>query len=148
MKEKAISVIIVMLLLLFSGCTTTTDNQTNETNGNQTQEPDDQEQNETENIAPTANIWVDTLQGNASLTVNFSGHGYDPDGEIVGYEWRFQDVVSSEGEGIQSQIEVGYVEYSKNFSHTYEYAGFFSVNLYVYDDDGAVGNDTITIVVL
>lgn len=65
--------------------------------------------------------------------VTFDGSGsYDPDGEIVSYEWNFGD--GSYGSGV-------------NPTHTYTAVGTYEVTLTVTDNSGAVDSDTMTVIV-
>ncbi len=85
-----------------------------------------------DNLPPVAGINADTLSGKTPLTVNFESNSSDPDGTIVGYEWKF-------GDGSQATTE--------DASHTYLTPGNFVVTLKVTDNNGAVNTDVTTIVV-
>ncbi|MFP4521949.1 MAG: PKD domain-containing protein [Fibrobacterota bacterium] len=77
---------------------------------------------EASNQAPSAVISVDTENGDAPLTVNFTGSGSaDPDGSIVSYYWDFDDGENSSQD---------------NPSHQFS-AGEYNVMLAVTDDLGA-----------
>ncbi|MDI6813839.1 MAG: NosD domain-containing protein [Desulfitobacteriaceae bacterium] len=69
------------------------------------------------------------LMVNELITFNASA-SYDPDGEIVSYEWNFGDHNSSTG---------------VITSHRYAAAGDYTVTLTVTDDEGANGTYTLTI---
>ena len=84
-----------------------------------------------DNQQPIAYIGLDPTSGIAPLTVNFDGSGsYDPDGEIVSYDWDFGDGTTAWGETV---------------SHTFNYPGVYTVTLTVIDDQGSTGSDTIEI---
>lgn len=60
-----------------------------------------------------------------NFTVNFSGEeSWDPDGEIVSYEWDFDD---------------GSISNQCNLVHIFSSEGFYNVQLTVTDNDGQVG---------
>jgi PKD repeat protein len=66
--------------------------------------------------------------------VVFDGSGsYDPDGQIVSYEWDFGDGTSGSGVTV---------------SHIYEVGGTFTATFTVTDDQGAKDSITLTITVL
>lgn len=88
--------------------------------------------NEVENKHPTVNIYASETDGFAPFTVNFTGEGYDSDGVIISYYWKF-------GDGGHSG--------KQNLSHTFEKSGQYKVTLIVEDDDGAKDLDIIKIFV-
>ena len=66
--------------------------------------------------------------------VEFSSSGsYDPDGEIVSYQWDFGD---------------GDTSTDMNPVHVYENPGVYTVSLTVTDDEGAAGSDSCSLQVL
>ena len=82
-------------------------------------------------VPPVASIFSNSSSGIAPLTVNFDGSGsYDPDGEIVSYDWDFGDGTTDSGETV---------------SHTFSDPGMHTVTLTVTDDQGATDLDTIQI---
>jgi PKD repeat protein len=65
------------------------------------------------------------------LNVTFDTSGsYDPDGEIAAFVWNFGDYSSSNGSSV---------------THSYKYAGNYTVTLTVVDDKGAEGHACATI---
>jgi PKD repeat protein len=85
------------------------------------------------NVAPTADAGID-LTANEGATVNFSGSFTDPGAEDTHtLDWDFGDGNLASG----------------SLSPTHEYGdnGSFSVTFTVQDDDGGVGNDTLTVTV-
>jgi PKD repeat protein len=85
------------------------------------------------NVEPIAAFTASVLFGEAPLTVNFSAVlSYDPDGDIVKYEWDFGDGTSGDGMSV---------------SHTYTVAGTLTVVLKVTDDGGKTDTAQKTIVV-
>ncbi|MGQ9470759.1 MAG: PKD domain-containing protein [Candidatus Aminicenantales bacterium] len=79
----------------------------------------------TPNKPPVANFTYSPQKGEAPLTVNFDASlSYDPDGQIVRYDWDF-------GDGSQAT--------GKIVSHTFSTPGLFSVRLTVTDDKGKIG---------
>ncbi len=88
------------------------------------------------NANPTATANAEPLFGNAPLTVSFNAEGsYDPDGEIVKYEWDFD-----EGAGYQD-----FTDTNGSAEYTYEYARTYTAVLRVTDDDGAMSTDSVEI---
>ncbi len=84
-----------------------------------------------DNLSPKASIFADGTVGIAPLSVYFDGSGsYDPDGEIVSYDWDFGDGTTDSGETV---------------SHTFRDPGGYTVTLTVTDDQGATGSDTVEI---
>ncbi|MEA3361562.1 MAG: PKD domain-containing protein [Thermodesulfobacteriota bacterium] len=70
--------------------------------------------------------------GEAPLSVSFNGSGTDSDGSVVAYAWGFGDGTTSS---------------AQNPSHTYNTAGTYTATFTVTDDDGATGNETVSITV-
>lgn len=83
-----------------------------------------------ENIAPTAIASADQTVGIAPLSVQFTGRGTDPDGTIQSYAWNF-------GDGTLSNIQ--------NPLHIYNEVGTYTPTLTVFDNDGATGTDSLSI---
>jgi len=82
------------------------------------------------NTPPVAVAGADPTSGDTPLAVSFSGlSSYDPDGQIVQYQWDF-------GDGTQEFNQV------PQTSHTYTSEGTFTVTLLVTDDLG--GTDSTT----
>ncbi len=78
------------------------------------------------NKPPVAILTVNPTSGNAPLTVHADGSGsYDPDGDIVKYEWFFY--------GGGGHADVGGI----TMDNVYDTPGDYSVWLRVTDDDGA-----------
>ncbi len=85
------------------------------------------------NQNPVADISTDTLNGFIGFPLNFDGSGsYDPDGTIVSYLWDF-------GDGTTSNSPV--------VSHTFVNDGTYTVVLMVTDNDGAVDEESVDVVV-
>ena len=85
------------------------------------------------NASPLAVAGASPGTGSAPLAVTFSSSGSsDPDGTIASYAWTFGD---------------GGTSTDANPAHTYTTPGNYSAELTVTDDDGAVGSDTVNIVV-
>ena len=83
---------------------------------------------------PVAAITATPVRGTVPLTVGFSSAGSsDPDGSIVGYEWRFGD----------GSPPVG----GSSASHTYNSAGSFTAELRVTDNSGLTASRSTTITV-
>jgi PKD repeat protein len=81
------------------------------------------------NQSPTASFVFTT----DALTAHFDGSGSsDADGYIAAYSWDFGDGAKGNGAKI---------------SHTYVYAGTYTVRLTVADDDGALGTTTRSVTV-
>ncbi len=90
--------------------------------------------NEPPNQAPVANCQANKTSGNAPLTVNFNGsNSSDADGDIVAYQWDFNNNVPDNN--------------NVNASYTFQNPGVYNVELTVTDDDGATDNCTIQITV-
>ena len=85
------------------------------------------------NLPPTANIRAEPISGFAPLTVTFTGGGDDPDGNIIRFIWNFGD---------NSETELG-----PRIEHTYTLPGTYDVTLQVLDDDGAISEASISIIV-
>lgn len=86
---------------------------------------------EPQNQLPVATISSDHQIVNVNDTVWFYGHlSYDPDGEIVDYDWDFGD---------------GYTGTGSEISHVFEIVGSFTVTLIVTDNNGAKDQDTFEI---
>lgn len=85
-----------------------------------------------ENEPPEAFASATPLSGNAPLTVTFTGSGNDSDGTIVSYKWVFGDGESSN---------------AQNQSHVYTNPDTYTATLVATDDDGAIGINSVTIVV-
>jgi len=84
------------------------------------------------NDAPVADAGTDQdVYTNASVILDGSG-SYDPDGEIVSYEWILSD---------------GSVQNNITASIVYAAAGTYTETLNVTDDRGAVSQDTVTVTV-
>lgn len=84
------------------------------------------------NQDPIANFAVQT--GSKTLNVIFYGSSsFDPDGEVVLWNWNFGDGKDSSGETV---------------AHTYINPGTYLVRLRVQDNDGAYGESTKTVVVI
>ena len=67
------------------------------------------------------------------MPVTFDGSGsFDPDGNIISYDWDFGDGVTGIGE---------------NPTHTYLTKGIYTVSLTVTDNDGFTDTSTMTITI-
>lgn len=86
----------------------------------------------TGNLPPTINPTSDLTTGSVPLIVQFSANGEDPDGAIQYYDWEF-------GDGTVSRLE--------DPAHKFLKRGTYTVNLTVWDNDGASVYDTLTITV-
>ncbi|MBL8098101.1 MAG: PQQ-dependent sugar dehydrogenase [Anaerolineales bacterium] len=85
------------------------------------------------NTPPTANANADVTSGYIPLTVNFSSDGtYDPDADLLTYEWDFGDGNTASGE---------------NVSHTYTTSGEYIATLTVADPSNTTSTDTVTITI-
>lgn len=83
------------------------------------------------NILPVAVSSADPLSGQAPLNVTFDGSGsYDPDGQVISYEWDFGDGGSGSGVSV---------------THVYGSAGTYSARLMVTDNMGAIDEDDVII---
>ena len=82
------------------------------------------------NTPPTVSASGSPLAGSVPLTVQFFANAQDEDGSIVSYYWDFgDDEVSNE----------------QNPVHTYNFAGEFTAQVEVTDDQGATAIDTVSI---
>jgi PKD repeat protein len=82
---------------------------------------------------PVAIAEPDTQHVNVGEAAMFTGgSSYDPDGNIVSYEWDFGD--GATGSGVDT-------------SHAYTSVGTYTVTLTVTDNDGAKDSDTCTVIV-
>jgi len=92
--------------------------------------------NVTDNLPPIAYAKADKTIGIDPFEVNFTGSGEDEDGEVVSYNWDFDDGATSD---------------YKNPSHIFRYNFMdgmtFNVTLTVKDNKGAKGKDTIPITI-
>jgi PKD repeat protein len=85
----------------------------------------------TKGAYPTAVIVASVLAGPAPLTVEFDGtNSYDPDSTIVQWSWSFGD---------------GYSAMGPTATHTYNWPGWYWVNLHVWSDDDSQDNVTVLI---
>jgi PKD repeat protein len=84
-----------------------------------------------ENIPPSAHGGSDHLVL-PGTQIDFNAvASFDPDGTIASYEWDFGDSSSTET--------------TPQVSHTYNTIGTYTVTLKVWDNLGAMGNDTLTV---
>ncbi|UNM09245.1 MAG: PQQ-binding-like beta-propeller repeat protein [Planctomycetales bacterium] len=87
------------------------------------------------NELPTAVLNSDVTTGYAPFVVRFYADGsFDPDGEIVLYEWDFNNDGSYEQSGQSTQV-----------TYTYPYMGWFTPVLRVTDDKGGQATASIDI---
>ncbi len=87
-----------------------------------------------ENQPPVALASTDVVVGQVPLSVNFvASDSYDPDGNIISYNWTFGDGESSD-------------EICPN--HTYVQPGIYTVQLTVTDSDEAIDTISLEIVVI
>lgn len=85
------------------------------------------------NTPPTAKANVDVTSGYIPLTVNFSSAGtYDPDSDVLTYDWDFGDGNTGSGQIV---------------SHTYTVNGEYTATLTVTDPSNATSSDTVTITI-
>lgn len=92
-----------------------------------------------DNHPPVPAFTFSPTGGAAPLLVAFDADGsHDPNGEIVAYEWEFEDDRSSHGQNVASG-EVA--------THLFERSGAYPVTLTVTDDEGAVAALTLTVTV-
>ncbi len=80
------------------------------------------------NLPPTANAGADVTKP-AGVNYTFRGAGSDPDGRVVSFSWTLGD---------------GTVASGQNVTHAFGSPGNFTVILTVRDDDGAEGQDILT----
>ena len=85
------------------------------------------------NLVPVADIVSDVTGGQAPIEVFFDGlASFDPDGNIVSYQWNFGDGASATGATV---------------SHTYSESGVFTATLTVTDNLGASATASTVITV-
>lgn len=84
------------------------------------------------NKPPTVSAVATPTTGTAPLNVTFGGAAVDADGSVVSYSWAFGD---------------GGTAPSANAVHTYNSNGVYVATLSATDDKGAIGTDTVIIVV-
>jgi PKD repeat protein len=84
------------------------------------------------NQAPTVVAAADPQAGTAPLTVEFSSHAIDPDGDDLLVMWDFGDGGQAAGSGA---------------THTYRAAGTFTATVTAMDPSGATGTATVQVVV-
>lgn len=85
--------------------------------------------------SPTATASATPTSGIAPLAVSFNGHGDDPNGQIVKYEWDF------DGDGVFDW----YSTTTGTTNHTYTSAGKYTPSFRVTDDQGLQGIDYLSI---
>jgi len=86
------------------------------------------------NTAPVADLYADTISGEAALAVSFDGSGsHDTDGSITSFHWEFGDGASQTGVTVD---------------HIYDSAGIFTATLTVTDDMGATATQSVDIEVM
>ena len=80
------------------------------------------------NQSPIASFTAIPTSGVAPLEVYFNASGsYDPDGNIISYEWDFKDGDTGSGEIV---------------NHTFSSIGSYNVRLNVTDNEGATDSTT------
>ena len=84
------------------------------------------------NQAPTVTAAADPKTGTAPLTVEFSSHAIDPDGDDLLVTWAFGDGGQAAGD---------------EATHTYTSAGTYTATVTAMDPSGATGTATVQIVV-
>lgn len=85
------------------------------------------------NLSPIAVLKTDKIITDEDSELSFDGSGsYDPDGEIVEYNWDFGD---------------GTTKTSVYSSHTYTRSGSYLVTLTVEDDEFIIGKDTVKVTI-
>jgi len=89
------------------------------------------------NIAPTADAGG-PYSGYTDSVITFSGSGSDTDGTITGYRWDFEN---------DGTYDTSWST-DNTTTHTYSYAGPYTVKLQVKDDDDATGTDTATVTII
>lgn len=86
-----------------------------------------------EGYAPVPVLYASPLSGMKPLVVGFdAADSYDPDGEIVSYEWDFGD---------------GNISYEITTSNVYDIVGTYTASLTVTDDEGKTATDSVVITV-
>jgi len=92
--------------------------------------------NYSSNLPPVASMSATPTQGNAPLSVSFDGSAsYDPDGNIILYEWDFGDGNTASGQALLTT------------DHTYQNPGTYTATLTVKDNDNATSSANVTITV-
>ena len=84
------------------------------------------------NQAPTVTAAADPKTGTAPLTVEFSSHAIDPDGDDLLVTWAFGDGGQAAGD---------------EATHTYTSAGTYTATVTAMDPTGATGTATVQVVV-
>ena len=84
------------------------------------------------NQAPTVTAAADPKTGTAPLTVDFSSHAVDPDGDDLLVTWAFGDGGQAAGD---------------EATHTYTAAGTYTATVTAMDPTGATGTATVQVVV-
>ncbi|HEX6025569.1 MAG TPA: PKD domain-containing protein, partial [Solirubrobacter sp.] len=84
------------------------------------------------NQAPTVVAAADPKTGTAPLTVEFSSHAIDPDGDDLLVTWAFGDGGQAAG---------------REATHTYTAAGTYTATVTAMDPSGATGSATVQVVV-
>ena len=87
---------------------------------------------EQESVAPTAKASASAEMVNVSESVTFDGNASTDDGDVVSYEWSFDDGTTKTGATV---------------SHAFESAGEHTATLTVTDDDGNTDRTTVTVAV-
>lgn len=86
----------------------------------------------TGNLPPVVSPSSNTDSGDAPLSVQFFANGEDPDGAIAIYQWDF-------GDGTIATVD--------NPTHTFRQKGTYTVQLSVWDDEGASASGSLNITV-
>lgn len=115
MMKKVILLLVLMVVIVsfLSGC-------------------NEQKSGEVNNKPAILEISAEPLTGYQPLEVTFTSLGNDSDGEIVSYQWDFDD-------GGTSNLQ--------NSVHTFQNPGIFNVQLTIIDNDGAICKESITITI-
>ncbi len=87
---------------------------------------------EDDNIAPFVQVFSSATNVQPGSTVSFWSTASDPDGDILSYQWDFDDGTTAPNSAV---------------THTFNQAGVFSVTLTATDSNGDVGSDAVTIFV-